>query len=180
MLSSTASMVLLETILQDSVQHLLIGALSLPIIYVLVNEIIRRNARIPHMNGPKGLPLLGNIWDIRVNAAEKYRQWAKQYGDVYQIMLGNIPVVVVNSASAAKSVFGSNAQTLSSRPELYTFHKVSEAKQECCKNAYCLESCKRPTTFPTVTTLQILTCSTQRCFLIQLAQLLVLLHTATR
>lgn len=127
MLSSAASAVLLERILRDSVQHLFIGALSLPIIYILVNELIRKNAKIPHMNGPKGLPLLGNIWDIRVNAAEKYRQWAKQYGDVYQIMLGNIPVVVVNSASAAKSVFGSNAQTLSSRPELYTFHKVSEA-----------------------------------------------------
>ncbi|OPB40752.1 3-hydroxyphenylacetate 6-hydroxylase [Trichoderma guizhouense] len=124
MLSSAASAVLLERILRDSMQHLLIGALSLPIIYVLVNEFIRKTAKIPHMNGPKGLPLLGNIWDIRVNAAEKYRQWAKQYGDVYQIMLGNIPVVVVNSASAAKSVFGSNAQTLSSRPELYTFHKV--------------------------------------------------------
>lgn len=179
MLSTAASAVLLERILRDSVQHLFIGALSLPIIYVLVNEIIRKNAKIPHMNGPKGLPLLGNIWDIRINAAEKYRQWAKQYGDVYQIMLGNIPVVVVNSASAAKSVFGSNAQTLSSRPELYTFHKVSKAKRECRKTAFYLESFKRPTTFPTVT-LHILTCSTQRCCLTQLAQLLVLPHTATR
>ncbi|KAL7905164.1 cytochrome P450 [Trichoderma velutinum] len=124
MLGSTASTALLDTILRGLVQHLFIGALSLPIVYILVNEFIRKNARIPHMKGPKGLPVVGNIWDIRVNAAEKYREWAKQYGDVYQIMLGNIPVVVVNSASAAKSVFGSNAQTLSSRPELYTFHKV--------------------------------------------------------
>lgn len=179
MLSSAASAVLLERILRDSVQHLFIGALSLPIIYILVNEFIRKNAKIPHMNGPKGLPLLGNIWDIRVNAAEKYRQWANQYGDVYQIMLGNIPVVVVNSASAAKSVFGSNAQTLSSRPELYTFHKVSEAKREYRDTAFYLASFKRPITFSTVT-LHILTCSIQRCCLTQLAQLLVLPHTATR
>ncbi|KAH7021488.1 cytochrome P450 [Microdochium trichocladiopsis] len=39
-------------------------------------------------------------------------------------MLGNIPVVVINSAAAARDIFGSNAQVLSSRPELYTFHKV--------------------------------------------------------
>ncbi|KXJ86874.1 cytochrome P450 [Microdochium bolleyi] len=76
------------------------------------------------MKGPGGLPLVGNIWDIRVNAADKYRQWAKKHGDVYQIMLGNIPVVVINSAAAARTIFGANAQILSSRPELYTFHKV--------------------------------------------------------
>lgn len=40
-------------------------------------------------------------------------------------MLGNVPVVVVNSAASAKVLFGQNAQALSSRPEFYTFHKVS-------------------------------------------------------
>lgn len=39
-------------------------------------------------------------------------------------MLGNVPVVVVNSAKEAKVLFGQNAQALSSRPEFYTFHKV--------------------------------------------------------
>lgn len=76
------------------------------------------------MKGPSGLPLIGNLWDIRVNAAEKYREWARRFGDVYQIQLGNIPVVVINSASAARTIFGQNAQAMSSRPEFYTFHKV--------------------------------------------------------
>jgi hypothetical protein len=38
--------------------------------------------------------------------------------------LGNIPVVVVNSAASAKVLFGQHAQALSSRPEFYTFHRV--------------------------------------------------------
>ncbi|OAF61076.1 hypothetical protein VC83_02293 [Pseudogymnoascus destructans] len=76
------------------------------------------------MKGPSGIPLIGNIGQIRVNAAEKYREWAKTYGAVYQIQLGNIPVVVVNSAASAKVLFGQHAQALSSRPEFYTFHKV--------------------------------------------------------
>jgi 3-hydroxyphenylacetate 6-hydroxylase len=78
------------------------------------------------MKGPSGIPLIGNIGQIRVNAAEKYREWAKTYGAVYQIQLGNIPVVVVNSAASAKVLFGQHAQALSSRPEFYTFHKVTD------------------------------------------------------
>ena len=96
-----------------------------PLLYVFANEFVRRQARIAGIGGPKGLPLIGNLWQIRKNAAEKYRQWARKHGSVYQIQLGNVPVVVVNSAAAAKVLFGQNAQALSSRPEFYTFHKVS-------------------------------------------------------
>ncbi|KAH6709533.1 cytochrome P450 [Leptodontidium sp. 2 PMI_412] len=95
-----------------------------PIIYILANEVIRKQARVSGLGGPSGLPLIGNLWQIRTNAAEKYRQWARTHGAVYQIQLGNIPVVVVNTAASAKVLFGQNAQALSSRPEFYTFHKV--------------------------------------------------------
>ncbi|KAK2593075.1 hypothetical protein QQS21_009205 [Conoideocrella luteorostrata] len=95
-----------------------------PLIYIVANELIRYNARISGIKGPIGLPLIGNLWDIRVNAAEKYREWARTFGDVYQIQLGNIPVVVINSAAAGRAIFGQNAQAMSSRPEFYTFHKV--------------------------------------------------------
>lgn len=117
--------------LQDRIAHqsgyhrLITGVLLLPILYVILNEFVRSKARIGRLNGPRGLPLIGNLFQIRVNAAEQYRQWSKKYGDVYQIQLGNIPVVVVNTAAAAKVIFGNNSQALASRPEFYTFHKVS-------------------------------------------------------
>lgn len=101
-----------------------IAVLTAFVAYVVLNEAFRYHARIPGISGPPGLPLVGNIYDIRRGAAEKYREWAKKYGPVYQIQLGNIPVVVVNSAAAAKVIFGHNSQALSSRPEFYTFHKV--------------------------------------------------------
>lgn len=99
-------------------------AVLIPTAYVVVNEFVRSAARVPGFGGPRGLPLIGNLSQIRENAAEQYRQWAKKYGPVYQIQLGNIPVIVVNSAAAAKQLFSQNAQALSSRPEFYTFHKV--------------------------------------------------------
>lgn len=111
--------------LENPIKFLTLLLLITPITYLITNEYTRAQARIPGLKGPPGVPLIGNIRQIRVNAAEKYRHWAKQWGDVYQIQLGNIPVVVVNSAAAAKVLFGQNAQALSSRPEFYTFHKVS-------------------------------------------------------
>lgn len=103
---------------------LALSLLIVPIVYILANEVVRRKARFQTLKGPPGLPLVGNIPDIKYNAAEKYREWSKTYGDVYQIQLGNIPVVVVNSAQSAKEIFGGFSQALSSRPVFHTFHKV--------------------------------------------------------
>ncbi|CRK35304.1 hypothetical protein BN1723_004092 [Verticillium longisporum] len=69
-----------ETTLEASVVLLV----AVPIVYVVINEFIRSNARIKGMKGPRGLPLVGNLWDIRTNAADQYRHWAKKHGDVYQ------------------------------------------------------------------------------------------------
>lgn len=112
-------------ILQSPWQSLGIAILLTPFLYVILNEFVRASARVPGLKGPKGLPLIGNLAQIRFNAAEQYRVWSRKFGAVYQIQLGNIPIVVVNSAAAAKVLFGQNAQALSSRPEFYTFHKVS-------------------------------------------------------
>ncbi|EEY23053.1 cytochrome P450 76B1 [Verticillium alfalfae VaMs.102] len=109
---------------ENTLEASVVLLVAVPIVYVVINEFVRSNARIKGMKGPRGLPLIGNLWDIRTNAADQYRHWAKKHGDVYQVQLGNVPVVIVNSASAAKSLFGQHSQALSSRPETYTFHKV--------------------------------------------------------
>ncbi|CRG89250.1 3-hydroxyphenylacetate 6-hydroxylase [Talaromyces islandicus] len=96
------------TLLQVNFKHTVTGLFLIPVLYVLINEFIRSGARIANLKGPRGLPLIGNLHQIR--------------GGIYQIQLGNIPVVVVNTAESARVIFGNNA--LSSRPEFYTFHKV--------------------------------------------------------
>lgn len=106
------------------VEFLAVFAIGSALFYLLVTEFQRYQARIPGFKGPAGLPMIGNIHQIRFNAAEQYRIWSKKYGPVYEIMLGNVPVIVVNSAKAAREIFGANSQALASRPEFYTFHKV--------------------------------------------------------
>jgi len=119
---------ILSTIKEQAFEHTLrtfsLLLILVPLLYVVANEYVRNTARVKGFSGPPGLPLIGNIRDIKYNAAEQYRLWAATYGDVYQIQLGNIPVIVVNSAAAAKQIFGNNSQALSSSPAFYTFHKV--------------------------------------------------------
>jgi len=115
---------LLDQVTHHALRSAAIAVVLLPLTYLLVTEFQRKQARIASFDGPPGLPVIGNIGDIKYNAAEKYREWSKTYGDVYQIQLGNVPVLVVNSAKAARVLFGQNAQALSSRPVFYTFHKV--------------------------------------------------------
>ncbi|KAF2180079.1 cytochrome P450 phenylacetate hydroxylase-like protein [Zopfia rhizophila CBS 207.26] len=121
---STILPVLSAELRDQPLRSLLIILLGVPLTYLIVNEFVRRAARIKGFSGPTNWPLVGNILDIKFNAAEKYRQWSKIYGDVYQIQLGNVPVIVVNSAEAAKKIFGQHSQALSSRPVFWTFHKV--------------------------------------------------------
>ncbi|RMZ92500.1 hypothetical protein DV736_g282, partial [Chaetothyriales sp. CBS 134916] len=92
--------------------------------YVVLTEVYRAKQRIPLFGGPQGWPIVGNIPQIQSNAAEQYRLWSQRYGPVFQIMLGNVPVIVVNSAKSAREIFGMNSQALASRPEFYTFHKI--------------------------------------------------------
>lgn len=122
---ATALLAFQTSVTQSPWLSLGLALLLLPFAYVVLNEFIRSSARVQGMRGPTGLPLIGNLAQIRTNAAEQYRAWSREFGPVYQIQLGNIPVVVVNSAASAKILFSQNAQALSSRPEFYTFHKVS-------------------------------------------------------
>lgn len=94
------------------------------LVYFIANEVVRSKARLSAWHGPKGLPVIGNLHQLGGNASQKYREWAKEFGAVYQVQLGNLPVLVVNTAAAAKVMFGNNSQATASRPELYTFHKV--------------------------------------------------------
>ncbi|KAH7551598.1 DNAhypothetical proteindirected RNA polymerase mitochondrial precursor [Bipolaris maydis] len=121
---STIIVVLSSQLVDHPVRSLVLSSVLIPVLYVVSNEYARYSRRIKGFSGPRNWPLVGNIPDIKYNAAEKYREWSKQFGAVYQIQLGNEPVIVVNNAEAARKLFGGNSQALSSRPVFWTFHKV--------------------------------------------------------
>ncbi|KAI1373212.1 cytochrome P450 [Hypoxylon crocopeplum] len=93
-------------------------------IYIVFNEIVRLRARIPKLPGPLGYPLLGSLPSLRGTAtSDEYRIWAERYGDVFQVQLGNVTAVVVNSTAAARALFIGQREATNSRPVFYVLHK---------------------------------------------------------
>lgn len=105
----------------DLVQSLGVTLVVLFGTYLLVSEVNRVRARLP-IKGPTGLPIVGNLHQVYPDPAEQLRKWGEKYGGVYQIMFGNMPIVVFTSMQAAKDVFVGQGGALIDRPRFYTFH----------------------------------------------------------
>lgn len=97
--------------------------LAVSLAALLVNELVRYSARISNLPGPRGYPILGSLPHLRGKIpADEYRKWAKQYGDVFQLQLGNTTTVVVNSAAAARAFFIAQREATNGRPRFYVLH----------------------------------------------------------
>lgn len=118
---------------------LVLGILASLVGYVVVNEYLRRKSMIPGFETPPQSIVFGHLPDFaHRGVAEPCREWSEKYGPVYQIKLGNITAITVNTAAAAKHIFSHQSHATSSRPELYTLHKVclgdcDEATLRGCK-----------------------------------------------
>lgn len=76
--------------------------------------------------GPPAWPVVGSFLSVYNKRPETlYKAWAERYGSVFRVQIGSTPALIVNSGEAAKDIFTSNSQDLASRPQLYTFHKVT-------------------------------------------------------
>ncbi|KAI0886558.1 cytochrome P450 [Annulohypoxylon maeteangense] len=92
--------------------------------YLLQNEIVRYRSRVKNLPGPRGWPIVGNLFQHRDEiAAETYRKWSLKHGPVFQIQLGNTTAVVINSAQAARQLFLGQSSGMNSRPVFYVLHQ---------------------------------------------------------
>ncbi|PPJ52416.1 hypothetical protein CBER1_10575 [Cercospora berteroae] len=71
---------------------------------LITYECIRRKSLLSGFGGPWGLPIVGNLLSIGEDAAESYRVWARTYGEVYQVQLGSIPVLVIVSDTSGTTI----------------------------------------------------------------------------
>jgi len=101
----------------------------------------------PHIKGlPEvpGLPVFGSLYELGTNHAKVAQGWAKKYGPVFQVRMGNRRIVFANSFDSVRHLWITNQSALISRPMLHTFHKVVSSSQgftigtspwdESCKN----------------------------------------------
>ncbi|KAH9917073.1 cytochrome P450 [Fomitopsis serialis] len=67
--------------------------------------------------GPRPFPVLGNILQMALEFPEKrFAQWGKKYGDMIFLRMFNTPVLVINSAAAARDLLDKRSAIYSDRP----------------------------------------------------------------
>ncbi|MCJ1372350.1 hypothetical protein MMC20_003574 [Loxospora ochrophaea] len=76
-----------------------------------------------------GVPIFGNLLQLGDEHARKAGAWAKQYGPVFQVRMGNRRIVFANTFESVRHLWIANQSALISRPTMHTFHKVLSTSQ---------------------------------------------------
>ncbi|TFK25347.1 cytochrome P450 [Coprinopsis marcescibilis] len=76
--------------------------------------------RLPLPPGPKGYPLVGNLFDIPPDFAwEKFNSWCKYYNsDILHLRAAGTTMIVLNSFEAAIDLFEKRSSIYSGRPKM--------------------------------------------------------------
>ncbi|XP_069482655.1 cytochrome P450 1A1-like [Ambystoma mexicanum] len=92
------------------------------IIFMFIKTLTKKYKSPP---GPWGLPVFGSFFQLGELPHITLAKMKKQYGDVFLIKLGNVPVVVVNGQETIKKVLVKQGESFAARPKLYSLSLFS-------------------------------------------------------
>ncbi|KAJ7642256.1 cytochrome P450 [Roridomyces roridus] len=104
-----------------------LGALTLAAVYwslkILQRPLIDKDGNnIPA--GPRGFPILGAFPLLTQYPEVTLDRWAKKFGDLYSLWLGNQLFVIVSSPEVVKDLIVTNGAVFSSRKEMFVKSKT--------------------------------------------------------
>uniref|UniRef100_A0A8C5QE50 Cytochrome P450 n=1 Tax=Leptobrachium leishanense TaxID=445787 RepID=A0A8C5QE50_9ANUR len=103
---------------------LLVGFISLLLIYIVWNS-MRRNNKLPP--GPTPLPLIGNLLQIeRGQLVNSFMKFSKKYGSVYTLYFGPNPVICLSGYETVKEALIDRAEEFGGRGRIPTLEKVTQ------------------------------------------------------
>ncbi|THV02578.1 cytochrome P450 [Dendrothele bispora CBS 962.96] len=113
----------LTSILQQYSIHLLcVGAL-------VVVWVARNARRLPLPPGPRGLPIVGNIFDLQTSASFlQFTEWKQKYGPIFSLNLLGQTVIVLNTHKVAADLLDRRSNLYSDRPRfVVVFEYLSDS-----------------------------------------------------
>uniref|UniRef100_A0A452II72 Unspecific monooxygenase n=1 Tax=Gopherus agassizii TaxID=38772 RepID=A0A452II72_9SAUR len=91
----------------------------------IISNMTKKNILPP---GPWPLPIVGNLLQLGEHPHLSFIQMRKNYGDVFLLKLGMVPVVVVNGLDTVKQVLLRDAESFAGRPKMHTFSFFADGK----------------------------------------------------
>jgi coumaroylquinate(coumaroylshikimate) 3'-monooxygenase len=76
--------------------------------------------------GPRPLPIVGNLYDLKPVLVRCFTEWSQIYGPIFSVYLGSHLSVVVNSSELAREVLKDNDQQLANRNRTRQIAKFSK------------------------------------------------------
>ncbi|RLL93249.1 hypothetical protein CFD26_100478 [Aspergillus turcosus] len=99
-------------------------------VYFLIRYLNRTDIpKIKNLPEIPGVPLFGNLLQLGDQHATVAAKWAKKYGPVFQVRMGNKRIVFANSFESVKQLWIKDQSALISRPTFHTFHSVVSSSQ---------------------------------------------------
>ncbi|KAF9463394.1 cytochrome P450 [Collybia nuda] len=92
----------------------LLKLLALAIVFKYFHRLYYRSKYWPP--GPRGLPILGNIFQLPSFPWFKFTEWKAQYGPIISLNLAGQPMIILNTAKAASDLLNHRSQIYSDRP----------------------------------------------------------------
>lgn len=99
-------------------------------IFIILSYYLYQKLRFKLPPGPRPLPVVGNLYDIKPVRFRCFADWSQAYGPIISVWFGSTLNVVVSNAELAKEVLKENDQQLADRHRSRSAAKFSREGQD--------------------------------------------------
>ncbi|NXC08523.1 CP1A5 protein, partial [Orthonyx spaldingii] len=78
--------------------------------------------------GPRGLPVVGNVLELRKDTHLALTRLGRRYGDVMEVRIGTRPVLVLSGLDTIRQALVKQGEDFMGRPDLYSFRFVADGQ----------------------------------------------------